>query len=198
MDNCAACEIVELRQYTLMPGSTAAFIELFEDHLFAPQEALGMRLLGIFTRPDADDKFVWLRGFPARAGRKHALEEFYYGPVWKRYRERANGMMIDSDDVHLLRPMPGRPTLEDLIAEAPDRESPTPFALTVTPGSVGGAQLDRNQTTAVLETEPTVNDFPQLPVRATDVRVSLRRLADSDAPGTDLVELTPTRRSRLR
>jgi hypothetical protein len=198
MDNGAACEIVELRQYTLVPGSTAAFIELFEDHLYAPQEALGMRLLGIFTRPDADDKFVWLRGFPARVGRKRALEEFYYGPVWKQYRERANGMMIDSDDVHLLRPIPGQPTLEELIAEAPDGESPTPFALTVAPGALALGQRDRSPTTAVLATEPTVNDFPQLPVHGTDVRVSLRRWADSDAPSADLVELMPTRRSRLR
>jgi hypothetical protein len=192
VDN-AACEIVELRQYTLVPGSAAAFVELFEDHLFVSQETLGMRLLGLFTRPDDADKFVWLRGFPTLADRKRALEAFYYGPVWKEHRERANAMMIDSDDVHLLRPVAGEPTLEDLIAAAPANRSA--FGLTVAADPASGLP-DRSSTVAVLDTAPVVNDFPQLPVHDTAIRVALRRLGEP-AAAADEVELTPTRRSRL-
>jgi len=195
--DASICEVVELRQYTLVPGSTSAFVELFEDHLVAPQEALGMRLLGVFTRPDEDDKFVWLRGFPVRSERKRALEDFYYGPVWKQHREQANGMMIDSDDVHLLRPVPGRPTIEDLIAESSLLPASTSFALTVASGPVAAEHPGRGTRTAVLETEPTANDFPQLPVHTHPVRVTLRRLTDPESPA-DVVQLMPTRRSRLR
>ena len=194
----STCEIIELRQYTLVPGSTSAFVELFEEHLVAPQEALGMQLLGIFTRPDEDDKFVWLRGFAARSERKRALEAFYYGPVWKQHREQANGMMIDSDDVHLLRPAPGCPTIEDLIAESPGDPASTSFALTVAPRPVVADQSDRAARTAVLETEPTANDFPQLPVHPHAVQVTLRRMTNAESAAAEVVRLIPTARSRLR
>jgi hypothetical protein len=36
--------------------------------------------------------------------RAQSLAAFYGGPVWQAYRQAANGTMIDSDDVLLLRP----------------------------------------------------------------------------------------------
>jgi len=95
--------IVELRRYRLHPGRREDLIDLFEERLIEPQEAVGARILGTF-RADADpDAFVWLRGFTHMGARKAALEAFYGGPTWRAHREAANATMIDSDDVHLMR-----------------------------------------------------------------------------------------------
>ncbi|HET9623049.1 MAG TPA: NIPSNAP family protein [Kofleriaceae bacterium] len=98
-------QIVELRQYTLHPGRRDALIELFDRELVAPQDELGMTVLGQFRDLDDPDRFVWLRGFPDLATRAAKLAAFYGGPVWKAHREAANATMIDSDDVLLLRPV---------------------------------------------------------------------------------------------
>ena len=100
----AACNVVELRQYTLHPGGREALIELFDRAFVEPQEAEGMTVIGQFRDLDADDRFVWLRGFADMDRRASALAAFYGGPVWQQHRNEANATMIDSDDVLLLRP----------------------------------------------------------------------------------------------
>src|SRR5258707_3146424 len=100
--------VVELRQYTLHPGSRDHLIGLFERELIESQEAAGMAVLGQFRDMDDPDRFVWLRGFsdmPARAG---ALRRFYGGPVWRAHRDEPNATMIDSDNALLLRPVEPR------------------------------------------------------------------------------------------
>ena len=56
-------EVVELRQYTLVPGSRSTLIELFERELIEPQEAAGMVIGGPFIDLEDPNNFVWLRGF---------------------------------------------------------------------------------------------------------------------------------------
>jgi hypothetical protein len=56
-----------------------------------------MSLLGQFRDLHDPDSFVWLRGFPDMPRRGQGLAPFYDGPVWARYRDRANATMIDSD-----------------------------------------------------------------------------------------------------
>jgi hypothetical protein len=96
--------LVELRQYMLRPGRRETLVELFEREFVAPQEAAGIELIGQFRDLDADDRFVWLRGFADHAARNAALGNFYGGPVWRTHRDAANATMLDSDDVLLLRP----------------------------------------------------------------------------------------------
>jgi hypothetical protein len=95
---------VELRQYTLHPGSRDVLIELFDREFVESQEAVGMKVIGQFRDLDDPNRFVWLRGFRDMPSRALALKEFYGGPVWKAHREAANTTMIDSDNVLLLRP----------------------------------------------------------------------------------------------
>lgn len=97
------CEVVELRQYTLYPGKRDVLIDLFEREFVESQEAMGMRLVGMFRDLDNPDRFVWLRGFRDMSSRKAALEGFYGGPVWKAHRDEANATMADSSNVLLLR-----------------------------------------------------------------------------------------------
>lgn len=101
-DRC--CPVVELRRYALQPGRRDDLIELFDREFVESQEALGARIIGQFRHLDDPDAFVWLRGFPDMPSRAATLAAFYYGPVWRAHRERANATMIDSDNVRLLRP----------------------------------------------------------------------------------------------
>jgi hypothetical protein len=98
------CAVLELRQYTLKPGQREVLIGLFDEKFVAGQEDAGMTIVGQFRDLDAPDRFVWLRGFAGMPQRKRALETFYGGPVWQGNRTTANGTMIDSDNVLLLRP----------------------------------------------------------------------------------------------
>jgi hypothetical protein len=98
------CPVVELRQYTLVPGARETLIELFEREFIETQEAAGMTVIGQFRDLNNPDRFVWLRGFSDMDGRATQLQAFYNGPVWKAHRDAANATMIDSDNVLLLRP----------------------------------------------------------------------------------------------
>ena len=98
------CPVVELRQYTLVPGGRETLIELFEREFIETQEATGMRVIGQFRDLNDPDRFVWLRGFSDMEARAAQLQTFYGGPVWKAHRDIANDTMIDSDNVLLLRP----------------------------------------------------------------------------------------------
>ena len=48
--------VVELRRYALHPGTRETLIEVFDEHLIDPQEAVGMQVLGQFR--DLDDPDV--------------------------------------------------------------------------------------------------------------------------------------------
>lgn len=180
----AACDVIELRQYTLHPGRRDELIDLFDRAFVETQEAAGMTVLGQFRDLEADDRFVWLRGFVDMDRRASALASFYGGPVWQQHRNAANATMIDSDDVLLLRPAwPGagidmrgrhRPTGAVRLSR------PGLLHLCVLPlhGQPDEAllRLCREQVTACLEqgggavlgwyvTHEVANNFPQLPVR---------------------------------
>lgn len=97
--------VVELRDYTNHPGTRDTLIELFEREFIAPQEAVGMRVLGTFRDLERPDRFVWVRGFEDMASRERGLRAFYEGPIWNEHRDTANATMIDSDNVLLLEPV---------------------------------------------------------------------------------------------
>jgi quinol monooxygenase YgiN len=175
--------IVELRQYTLLPGKRDELIDLFEAKFIESQEACGMTVIGIFRDLDDDDRFVWLRGFPDMAARAQSLASFYYGPVWQRHRDAAVSTMVDSDDVLLLRPAqskngfrlngerPGpaasahgerglvEATILSLAAPLRDGELAY-FEEVIAPRIAEAGSL-----LGVLVTEYSPNNFPALPVR---------------------------------
>jgi hypothetical protein len=174
--------VFELRQYTLHPGQRDVLIDLFEQELLEPQEAVGMRIVGQFRDLDRSDHFVWIRGFAEMESRAKALQAFYGGPVWRRHRDAANATMIDSDDVLLLRPArPGWNFASDGSPPPPPRASASLLLATIYPlaspvddefkrrfeerllpilREAGAAPI------ACLETEPEENNYPALPVRA--------------------------------
>lgn len=195
--------IFELRDYLLHEGQREALIALFEASFITPQNENGAHVRGIFRDIDRPDHFVWLRSFADMRARLAALTGFYGSPVWADHREAANATMIDSDDVHLLRPvgptLPAEARLEaalivvEIFPEMP--EDQFRLAIAATP-DVAGAFLSA----------PVANDFPRLPVNTDKVGVVLRltrdfcppeRIAGFPAPLRTL-RLTPTAQSPLQ
>ena len=97
--------IFEIRNYVLQPHMTEHFIDYFEANFITTQTAVKMHVLGQFRVIGEPDHYVWMRGFNDMQSRHNGLESFYGGPVWKQHRTTTNSMIIDSDNVHLLRPL---------------------------------------------------------------------------------------------
>jgi hypothetical protein len=193
----SSAEVLELRQYTLRPGARSTLVELFERELIEPQEAAGMRVGGLFLDRDDPDRFVWFRGFTDMAARRRALEGFYRGPVWRRFRDDANATMLDSDDVLLLRPTsPHHPPADpDRERPAVGADAPTTAWVSVTvytypPNAelttwlTGDFHAEVQQQlgipVATWRTEPAENTFPDLPVRDGNAFVWTATFPDQD------------------
>jgi hypothetical protein len=172
--------VIELRQYTLLPGRRDELIELFEAQFIEPQQRCGIDLIGTFRDLADTQRFVWIRGFPDMAARKDSLGDFYSGPEWRRFRDAANATMIDSDNVLLLRPAWNAPdngawsprvattnapgTVQVGVVSLPaaaDQADLVHFCSELKPAveAAGGAVL------ACLVSEHSENTFPALPVR---------------------------------
>ena len=196
------CPILELRQYTLKPGQRDTLIDLFERYFIESQEAVGITVAGHFRDRDRADRFVWLRGFGDMERRRQALEAFYDGPIWARHRTTANGTMLDSDDVLLLRP--ARPGMDLSLPPVPMNPDPVRSAtivlagiyrLPLPPGAAVVAEFERDIAPAleasgvrvqgVYVTEPSPNTFPRLPVREGDPVLAWFGTVDDQAPPRD-------------
>ena len=163
----AVTQLVEFRSYTLVPGRVEAFVEHFERHFLAPQEKLGMDIVGQFTVPGDEARFVWVRRFLDPAARAEALASFYGGPAWKEFGPRANELMIDHTDVHLL---------------VPDRSAPA-FVPNHAPHACLGPRSDRRSerpgSIVVAAIYDLVGD-PELPVEAAEAMTTARQAMSGD------------------
>lgn len=210
------CPVVELRQYTLHPGTRDVLIELFDREFVESQEAVGMRVIGQFRDLDDPNRFVWLRGFRDMPARAEALKAFYGGPVWTAHREVANATMVDFSNVLLLRP--ARPASGFSLVDG-DRPPPgarevpsavvvaTTYRLDAPAGAdfvdfferaLEPALTDAGASTlACFVTESSANTYPQLPVReGEDVFVWFSRFSDQAAYERHLAALAGSRRWR--
>lgn len=97
--------VLELRNYVTKPGQRDKFIAYFEANFIDSQNALGGYILGQFTVEGAEDNFFWIRGFSDMASRSRYLPEFYRGAFWKQRRDYVNDMLVNNDNVHLLKPL---------------------------------------------------------------------------------------------
>jgi hypothetical protein len=179
------CPIIDLRQYTLYPGTRDEFIDLFDREFVETQEATGIRTIGQFRDLGDPNRFVWMRGYPDMPSRERALTSFYmHGEAWRRYSELARSKMIDSSDALLLHPIrrdtafalessARRPPLDSQLSSglivATLCHLPNPvdsdflefFHASVEPTLIeaGGRVL------GLFATEHSPNNFPRLPLR---------------------------------
>lgn len=103
--------VLEIRNYLLKPGLREHFIDYFEANFITTQADVNMFILGQFRLIGEPDHFVWMRAYENMDTRLNGLLGFYDGPIWKQHRTLCNSMLVDSDNVHLLRPLDGNPDL---------------------------------------------------------------------------------------
>lgn len=209
--------VLELRQYTMMPGRRQDFVDLFDREFVETQEALGIEVVAQFTDLDNPDRYVWIRRFPNMEARKASLDAFYSGPVWAEHSAAANPMMTEWHDVLLLKPAgEGR----DLGVNAGDRPPPglmgaegRPLAILVwdvvpdrLAGFAGEVARAFPDARAVYITDPAPNTYLRLPIRedASVVAAILNRAPTAERATVDgrapsqVLRLSPTPRSALR
>jgi hypothetical protein len=153
--------VLEMRNYLLKPGQRDRFNNYFTKHFIESQAVRGGHVLGKFAVDNEPDNFVWVRGFEDMAARSAFLPDFYRGPAWKEFGPEANEMMIDSDNVHLLKPLdalqvftPGKAVRVDYY-----------FAKDTTPDNLIDIFAgEHSNNTSLWISELAENDFPALPV----------------------------------
>jgi hypothetical protein len=114
----SASPVIELRRYRLHRGARETLIDLFDREFLETQDAAGMSVLAQFRDLDDPDAFVWLRRFEDLPGRAEALRNFYTGPVWAQHKGEANGTMVNSDNVLMLKPL-GDTVLPSVLGPGP-------------------------------------------------------------------------------
>jgi hypothetical protein len=177
-DRYPQIKVLELRNYLLRPKTVENFQKLFNDRFVEPMKELGGFTVGQFRINGDEDRFVWMRGFRDMQSRFIFLNAFYLdSPVWKKYRGDANGMIVNSDNVYLLRPM----DINNLTVDDAKRQFGKKKAVIVVDFYVCNSTLDK--TIALFKTdyipflkslkvddvtfwvsEMSENDFPRLPV----------------------------------
>ena len=213
--------VLELRQYKIVPGRRDAMIDVFERWFVESQEALGMRLVGQFRDRDDANRFTWIRDFADMDTRERGLNAFYFGPVWQAHRDEANPLLLDNDNVLLLKPLTPQLAFADTDRQEPP-EPASPVVATILylwkDPAEGFGQLSAERVAAaglptlgVYVPETSENTFPRLPVRQHEkVFVWFTRadhqawlavdpdIVDAQERPAQVLRLDPTLRSRLR
>lgn len=170
--NSENIQVLEIRNYLLKPNLTDQFGDYFHSKFVGPMDELGGYTLGEFKIDNVNDRFVWFRGFTDMKTRFKFLNDFYLNSTtWKEYGKGANEMMINSDNVYLLRP----------LKKEINRESfQTDKAFTVVDFYICNSRLEevinlfdstyipflkdlKIEDTTLWVSEMSENDFPRLP-----------------------------------
>ncbi|GAA5070728.1 NIPSNAP family protein [Nocardia iowensis] len=204
--------VVELRQYTLRPGTRDVLIELFDRELVETQEAVGMRIVAQFRDEDDPDRFVWVRAFRDIESRGAALTAFYVdGETWRTHAPAARATMVDTTNALLLQPASAtsgfalageRPGAH--AAELPESRVLATIYYLDTPADEFAEFFDSRvrpllaatgaPPIACYLTDPAPNTFAALPVRSETVFVwfALFDTADQRAEHLDRLAAAPT------
>ena len=97
--------VIELRNYLMQEGKRDRFIEYFEKYFTHSQNSLGGYILGLFRVQDKPDNVAWIRGFKNMEDRSRFLPTFYGSNYWKEHRANANELILNNDNVYLLKPL---------------------------------------------------------------------------------------------
>ena len=73
----------ELRQYKVLPGRMAGWIEIMEKEIIPFQVSKGMVICGSFQGETDDSVYVWLRRFESEAERVQLYKDVYESDYWK-------------------------------------------------------------------------------------------------------------------
>ena len=176
-------DVIELRRYRVKPGAGQQFARCFETWFPEVFQQLGALTFGHFHERAQADRFTWLRGYRDMAARRSVNTAFYDGPVWQEHKARLNGMLADSDDVLLMRPLrrdcapPVLPAVDPLaephgaqgigVAHLLKLAPQARAAASAAAQACFGAYQGRGVTElGILETLDLPNNFPRHPIRS--------------------------------
>lgn len=175
-------QVVEFRRYTIKEGEREHFATYFESYFPEAFQQMGAIAFGQFFERRNPVGFTWLRGFKNTDARAIINAGFYYGPLWREHSSIMNNLMVDSDNVLLLRPLSPERGIPVLPSVDPVKEGKGAQGVVVAeifavkPDSVDTFAQRAEATFAsyraagareagVLVTLDVPNNFPQLPVR---------------------------------
>jgi hypothetical protein len=175
-------QVLEFRRYTIKEGEREHFAQYFDTYFPEALQELGTIVAGDFFERKNPSGFTWIRGFHTLEDRAVANAQFYAGSVWKEHKKTMNDLIVDSDNVMLLRPLsPERgipilpavdPTVEAngaqgiVVAEifAVKADGVEAFAKAAEP-TFASYQAAGVREAGVLVTLDVPNNYPQLPIR---------------------------------
>ena len=175
-------KVLELRNYLLKPNMADEFNSYFNKHFVKPMTELSGYTLGQFQIKGVNDRFVWLRGFTDMSIRVKFLNDFYINSLsWKEFGSGANAMMINSDNVYLLRPLTKGKNAAEQSETINSNFLQTDKGITVIDFYICNSTLDKTidlfntsylpflktlniEDISLWVSEMTENDFPRLPV----------------------------------
>jgi hypothetical protein len=190
--------IVELRRYEMKPGGRERFARCFDGYFPEAFQQLGAIAFGQFLERTRATRFTWMRGFPSYDARAEMNTDMYSGLIWKEHAKRMNDLIVDSDNVLLLRPLaPGR-GLPVLPAVDVGMDVKTPSGIVVLQifaaktakteelarsldESFAGYRSAGVHEAAVLVTHDVPNNYPRLPVRTDGPHLVWVGVAKDDA-----------------
>jgi hypothetical protein len=101
--------VIEFRRYTIKAGERDHFASRFENFFPEAIQQTGAIVAGEFLERENPSIFTWIRGFHGLDDRARLKAALYYGPVWREHKSQMNDLLVDGDNVLLLRPLnPGR------------------------------------------------------------------------------------------
>lgn len=134
---------VELRNYTLLPGMRDKFSSYMDRIIIPKQRELGGYLMNAFSLNEANDHYVWIRGFADMQSRSKFMKDFYYSDYWRKNAAECNSMLLDSYEVHLLKPLLIKGQSIDTTSGIAIRELNKPTGLTVVTHYVTNNQREK-------------------------------------------------------
>lgn len=201
--------IVDLRDYTLVPGTRDRLLERCEALFYPEQERLGATILGAFADADDERRLVWIRATPDLDTRKRVLTAFYAdGEMWRQHREEVNSWIVDSDDVLLVRPVgelaaPATgPSVVGMYTHVRREPLPVGEAAALSRQVEEAVRAASGRLLVTLETVDVENNYPRHPIRVGEHgRVWLASFREQRSLGIPAVverRLIPIPSSRLR
>jgi hypothetical protein len=175
-------QVIEFRRYTVKEGERERFAEYFESYFPEAFQQMGAMAFGQFFERKNQVGFTWMRGFKNTDARAVINAGFYYGPLWREHAFTMNSLMVDSNNVLLLRPLnPERgvtvlPSVDPVTERKGAQGVVVAQIFAVKANSVdafaqeaeaafSGYRAAGAREAGVLVTLDAPNNFPQLPVR---------------------------------
>jgi hypothetical protein len=175
-------QVIEFRRYTVKEGEREHFADYFESYFPEAFQQMGAIAFGQFFERKNPVGFTWMRGFKNTDARAVINAGFYYGPLWREHAFTMNSLMVDSDNVLLLRPLnPERgvtvlPSVDPVAERKGAQGVVVAQIFAVKANSVDAFARQAEATFAsyraagareagVMVTLDAPNNFPQLPVR---------------------------------